>query len=291
MPTKSLKTSLLTTLLPKPWRKQVPIVPCIRLHGAIGMPFPGTQSLSLTGLAPVLEKAFAVEDAKAVALLIRSPGGGAAQSHMIYERIRQLASENKRSVFAFIEDVGASGGYMLACAADEIFANPASIVGSIGVVSSGFGFTGLIEKLGVERRVHAAGDSKAMLDPFRPERAEDVARLKAIQSDIHALFIELVKHRRGARLVGDDATLFNGAFWSGSGALDLGLVDGIGDVRSVMRQRFGDEVDLRLVAAPSRGGLLRYLIPQGSGPAPGLIDPEALIGAVEARGLWSRYGL
>lgn len=292
MPTKILKSSLLNSVLPKRWRKTNPLVPCIRLYGAIGMPFPGTQSMSLQGLAPLIEKAFEPDEASAVALLIRSPGGGAAQSHMIYERIRQLASEKKRTVFAFIEDVGASGGYMLACAADEIFANPSSVVGSIGVVSAGFGFTGLMEKLGVERRVYAAGTSKAMLDPFKPERAEDVERLRGIQADIHASFIALVKERRAGKLKGDDETLFNGAFWSGSGACELGLIDGLGDVRSVMRQRFGEEVALRVVSPPRQGGLLRFVLPQGAAPSiEGLIEPERLIGAIEARALWSRYGL
>lgn len=293
MPTKFLRsrTDLLNRILPRRFRKQTPLVPCIRLYGAIGIGYPGMGGLSLPGLAGQIEQAFAIEEAKAVALLIRSPGGGAAQSHLIYKRIRTLAAENRRSVFAFIEDVGASGGYMLACAADEIFADASSVVGSIGVISAGFGFTGLIDKLGVERRVHASGSSKAMLDPFRPEREEDVARLKAIQDDIHRVFVDLVKERRGHRLKGAEDELFNGAFWSGGPARDLGLIDGIGDVRSVMRERFGDDVELRLVAPPPRGGLLRFVLPRGEAPSQGLVDPEALIGAIEARALWSRYGL
>ncbi len=226
-----------------------------------------------------------------MALIINSPGGGAAQSHLIHQRIRQWAQEKDRKVVAFIEDVGASGGYMLACAADEIYANPSSIVGSIGVVSAGFGFTGLIEKLGVERRVHAAGSSKAMLDPFRPEREEDVARLKLIQDDIHRMFIDLVKTRRGERLKGADEELFNGAFWSGGKALDLGLVDGLSDVRGEMRRRFGEDVQLRLIAPPARGGLLRFLLPRGEAGSPSLVDADRLIGAIEERALWSRYGL
>lgn len=301
MSTKSLRSrfSLINRLLPRRYRKDKPLVPCLRLHGAIGAGgYPGMSSLSLATLAAQIEAAFDLDDAKAVALLIRSPGGGAAQSHMIYERIRQLATEKKRPVVAFIEDVGASGGYMLACAADEIFANPSSIVGSIGVISAGFGFTGLIEKLGVERRVHAAGHSKSMLDPFQPERAEDVERLKAIQLDIHKVFIDLVKERRGARLKGADEELFNGAFWSGAPARELGLIDGLGDVRGVMRQRFGDEVELRLIAPRPRGGLLRYVLPQGAasalpaaeGPFP-LLDAGQVIGALETRALWARYGL
>lgn len=289
--------ALINRLLPRRYRKQKPLVPCLRLHGAIGAGgYPGMSSLTLAALAAQIEAAFELDDAKAVALLIRSPGGAAAQSHMIHERIRQFATEKKRPVIAFIEDVGASGGYMLACAADEIFANPSSIVGSIGVISAGFGFTGLIEKLGVERRVHAAGHSKSMLDPFQPERAEDVERLKAIQLDIHRLFIDLVRDRRGARLKGADEELFNGAFWSGGGALERGLIDGLGDVRGVMRERFGEDVELRLIAPRPRGGLLRYVLPQGAAAWPEggggpLIDPAQAIAALETRALWARYGL
>jgi signal peptide peptidase SppA len=279
--------------LPEKLKAPAAVVPVVRLYGAIGMgSFPGQAGLSLAGVAAQLETAFEVEDAKAVALLIKSPGGSPAQSHMMYQRIRALAAEHKRPVFAFIEDVGASGGYMLACAADEIFADPTSIVGSIGVVSAGFGFTGLIEKLGVERRVYTSGTSKAMLDAFTPERADDVARLKDLQADVHEVFIDLVKASRGGRLTGADADLFNGAFWTGRKALELGLVDGLGDVRAVMRQRFGDEVELKLVQAPSRGGLLRYLVPGLAAPASAsLIDADQLMGALEARALWSRYGL
>ncbi len=281
--------------LPKGLRGAGAVVPVIRLYGPIGMPsFPSQGALSLAGVAAQLEAAFEVEDAKAVALLIRSPGGSPAQSHLIYQRIRSLAAEHKRPVFAFIEDVGASGGYMLACAADEIFADPTSIVGSIGVVSAGFGLTGLIEKLGVERRIYTAGASKAMLDPFLPEKAEDVARLKDLQSDVHDSFVTLVKASRGDRLKGAEADLFNGAFWTGRKALDLGLVDGLGDVRSVMRARFGEEVELQLVPAPGRGGWLRFVLPSAriaeAGGLP-LMRADDILAALETRALWGRYGL
>jgi ClpP class serine protease len=171
------------------------------------------------------------------------------------------------------------------------------VVGSIGVVSAGFGLTGLIEKLGIERRIYTAGDSKAMLDPFMPERDEDVMRLKALQADVHESVIALVKASRGERLTGGDENLFNGAFWTGRKGAGLGLVDGLGDVRGVMRQRFGDAVDLRLVPAARRGGLLRLLIPNLSAGAAlpegrvSLIDADNLIGSLEARALWGRYGL
>lgn len=279
--------------LPESLKAPAEVVTVVRLYGAIGMAsFPGQSGLSMAGIAAQLESAFEFDDAKAVALLINSPGGSPAQSHMMYKRIRALAAERKRPVFAFVEDVGASGGYMLACAADEIFADPTSIVGSIGVVSAGFGFTGLIEKLGVERRVYTAGTSKAMLDSFSPERADDVARLRELQADVHEVFIDLVKTSRGDKLKGADADLFNGAFWTGRKAHELGLIDGVGDVRSVMRQRFGDEVVLKLMQAPPRGGLLRYLIPGlATRSSASLIDAEQLIGALEARALWGRYGL
>lgn len=284
------------SLLPAAWRPDKAVVPVIRLHGAIGMSFPTQQSLSLAGVAAQLNAAFAVKGARAVALSIRSPGGAAVQSHLIHQRIRALAAEKKRPVFAFIEDVGASGGYMLACAADEIFADPSSIVGSIGVVSSGFGLTGLIEKLGVERRLYTAGHSKAILDPFLPEKPSDVAHMKALQEDVHASFIGLVKDRRGKRLNGADEELFSGAFWTGRKAKEFGLIDGLGDLRSVMRERFGEDVELKLIPAPGRGGLLRRLLPGGPQseagmPAGGLIDASQLIGAIEARAMWSRYGL
>src|SRR6478672_7243029 len=196
-------------LLPAGWGPAHPVVPVVRLSGVIGAVMPLRQGLSIAAVAPALERAFATRDAAAVAIVINSPGGSAAQSHLIFRRIRALAEEKQRAVFAFVEDAAASGGYMIACAADEIFADPASIVGSIGVVSAGFGFDRLIERAGVERRVHTAGRNKAMLDPFRPERPEDVERLKAIQERVHATFRGLVAERRGARLQGDPERLFS----------------------------------------------------------------------------------
>ena len=190
--------------------------------------------------------------ARAVALLINSPGGSAVQSHLIYRRIRQLAAENARPVIAFAEDVAASGGYMIACAADEIICDPSSIVGSIGVVGGSFGFARLMEKLGIERRLYTSGEHKAMLDPFLPENPEDVERLKAVQRDIHEGFIDLVKRSRGARLKGPEKTLFSGEYWTGSKAIELGLADGIGDLRATLRARFGDDVVTPLVS-PVRG--------------------------------------
>ena len=223
-----------------------------------------------------------------VALIVNSPGGSAVQSHLIYQRIRALAEEKQRRVVVAVEDVAASGGYMIACAADEIVVDTSSIVGSIGVISAGFGFQGLIDKIGVERRVHTAGKSKAMLDPFRPEREEDVARLKAMQEDVHAAFIDLVKSRRPK--LADDPDLFTGAFWSGKQAIALGLADRIGDLRSLMRERFGAEVRFRPIATERRGWFRRRL-----GIGAGDTDPASLldraVALIEERLMWDRFGL
>jgi signal peptide peptidase SppA len=231
------------------------LVPVVRLSGVIGAVMPLRPGLSLSVVAPVLERAFSTRGAKAIAVIINSPGGSAVQSHLIFRRILAHAEETKLPVLVFVEDAAASGGYMIACAGDEIFADPSSLVGSIGVVSAGFGFDRLMERFGIERRLHTAGENKAMLDPFRPERPEDVERLKAIQADVHGTFKHLVETRRRARLRGEPGELFSGRVWTGREALALGLIDGLGDIRSVMRQRYGDKVRLRVVA-PARSSLL-----------------------------------
>jgi serine protease SohB len=278
-------------LLPPFLRPDIPVVPVVRLSGTIGMATPLRPGLMLSSTARMLERAFGMRRARAVALLINSPGGSPSQSHLIFRRIRALAEEKKLPVYAFIEDVGASGGYMLACAADEIVCDPYSIVGSIGVVGGTFGFVDLMHKLGIERRVYTAGERKVMLDPFQPEKPEDVARIKAIQQDMHAHFIALVKARRGTRLTGADETLFSGEFWTAARAIDLGLADRIGEVRSTMRERFGPKVKLPLIEA-DRSFLGRRLSGVGFSRAlvgEGLADD--VISAAEARALWSRFGL
>jgi signal peptide peptidase SppA len=262
-----------------------PVVAVVRLAGFIA-PLGGLRGgLSLASLAPNLERAFALGGVKGVALAINSPGGSAVQASLIAKRIRDLAAEKKVPVFAFAEDVAASGGYWLATAGDEIYADEASIVGSVGVISAGFGFQDLLQRVGIERRVHVAGPRKSMLDPFRAENAEDVARLEAIQRDIHETFKTQVRQRRGSRLRADDATLFSGEFWSGKRALELGLIDGIGDLRAVMRSRFGDTVKFRVVAG-RRGWLARLGI--GTRPEDWVRD---LAAAIDERALWSRFGL
>jgi serine protease SohB len=284
----------LRPILPKWLRGGVPIVPVVRLAGVIGFSTPLKPGLTLASVARPLERAFKMRHAQAVALLINSPGGSPVQSHLIYRRIRQLAAENTRPVIVFAEDVAASGGYMIACAGDEIFCDPSSILGSIGVVGGSFGFPKLMEKLGVERRLYVSGEHKATLDPFLPEKAEDVERLKALQREIHQDFIGLVKRSRGARLTGPEKTLFSGEYWSGSKAVELGLADGIGDLRTTLRTRFGDDVVTPLVA-PARGWFGRLQPGVGTtnlDSLPRAADfAEEVISALEARALWARYGL
>jgi serine protease SohB len=280
-------------ILPRRLRGDIPIVPVVRLTGIIGFSTPLKPDLTLASIARALERAFSMRHARAVALVINSPGGSPVQSHLIFRRIRQLAEEKGLRVIAFVEDVGASGGYMIACAADEIICDMSSMVGSIGVVGGSFGFDKLMEKVGVERRLYTSGERKAMLDPFLPEKPEDVKRLKQIQNEIHDAFIALVKDRRGPKLAGPEKTLFTGEYWTGSTAVELGIADAIGDLRSFLRERYGEEVLLPLVA-PDRSFFRRRLRGIASeldllaGP-PGWA--EDMVSALEARALWSRYGL
>jgi len=277
-------------LVPRRFRTDIPVVPVVRLAGVIGVVTPLRPGLLLSTIAKSLERAFAMPHTRALALVINSPGGSPSQSHLIFRRIRQLADEKKIPVLAFVEDVGASGGYMLACAADEIVCNEFSIVGSIGVVGASFGFNQLMEKVGIERRLYTAGDHKAMLDPFLPEKPEDVQRIKAIQKDVHENFIALVKERRGSKLKGSEETLFSGEFWTAQKAIDLGLADCIGDLRSTLRERFGEKVHTPLISAER--SLFGRRVPGVS-----LVDafhPPALaddlISALEVRAIWGRYG-
>jgi signal peptide peptidase SppA len=275
---------------------QGPVVPVLRFAGPIGAAVPLRPGLSIAHAASAIEKAFEMSKCPAVAIVINSPGGSAVQSNLIFRRIRQLAEEKKKTVYTFCEDVAASGGYYLAVAGDEIYADASSIVGSIGVIFSGFGFVKAIEKLGIERRVYTAGISKDALDPFRPERPEEVEQIKSVQRDVHDVFIGVVKERRAGRLRGADSDMFSGAFWSAPKAMELGLVDGISDVRTKMRELYGDKVRLKVVPL-EKGGLLSRLrrSPASTGyeelTSGRLAFAEDLISAVEARALWSRYGL
>jgi signal peptide peptidase SppA len=276
-----------------PFKKST-VIPVLRFTGAIGMASPLRSGLSLATTAALIDKAFGYAKAPAVAIAINSPGGSPVQSSLIFKRVRQMAEEKNKRVYVFCEDVAASGGYYLAVAGDEIYADPSSIVGSIGVISGGFGFDRAIEKLGIDRRVYTAGLNKGSLDPFLPEKADDIERLKALQRDVHDVFIGVVKDRRAAKLKGPDGELFSGAFWSGAKAMELGLIDGISDMRSKMRELYGDKVQLRVISAPS-SGLLSWVRRSPSFGPTGLGLPFSLaddmIGAVEARSLWARYGL
>jgi len=276
--------------VPQRFRSDRPVVPVVRLTGVVGFSTPLKPGLTLASIARTLDRVFAVRNAAAVALSINSPGGSPAQSHLIFRRIRELAEEKKRRVIAFVEDAAASGGYMIACAADEIIADPNSIVGSIGVVGGSFGFDKLIAKIGIERRLYTSGEHKAMLDPFLPENPGDVERLKSLQRDIHDDFIALVKSRRGDKLNGPENDLFSGEYWTGRRALGLGLIDAIGDLRSTLRARFGEKVFTPLVTA-ERGLFGRRVWGVGGSAFGQGGFAEDMISALEARALWARYGL
>ena len=276
-----------------PLREAAPQVAVVRLFGVIGPLGPLRSGLNMAALAWPLERAFAMKPLSAVALAVNSPGGSAAQSSLISTRIRQLAAEKNVPVFAFIEDVAASGGYWLASAADEIFATDTSIVGSIGVISASFGFHELIGRLGIRRRLYTAGERKSILDPFLAEDPNDVERLKALQRELHEVFKAQVRGRRANKLKASEEMLFSGEFWTGRRALELGLIDGVGDLRGTLRRRFGEKVRLRVVGA-ERGWLRRRLgfADMGRGPVSSPMDwaPE-LLASLEARALWSRFGL
>ncbi len=258
-----------------PFLKKPPLVPVIRLQGQIAA---SGRGLNDAGLAPLIEKAFRAKPA-AVALVINSPGGSPAQSSLIAGRIRRLAEEKRIPVHAFVEDVAASGGYWLACAADDIWVDASSIVGSIGVISAGFGFTGLMEQHGIERRIHTAGRSKSFADPFRPQTEEDVARIRALLTPLHDTFIAHVKARRGARLA-EGADLFNADIWIGARAVELGLADGVAHLKPKLQALYGDKVRL-LPLSPKRGLLARF----------GLAAADTALSTLEERALWARYGL
>ncbi|HEV7304689.1 S49 family peptidase [Ensifer sp.] len=286
--------AFLRRMLPRRFRKEGVTIPVIRLHGAImagGGQF--RPALNLATAAPLLEKAFAVKEAPAVAISINSPGGSPVQSRLIYQRIRDLAQEKKKRVLIFVEDVAASGGYMIALAGDEIIADPTSIVGSIGVVSGGFGFPELLKKIGVERRVYTSGENKVMLDPFQPEKEGDIVFLKNLQVDIHDTFIQMVKARRG-QMLADDPDIFSGLFWTGRRGLELGLIDGLGELRGEIKKRYGDKARLELIQ-PARSLFGRRQA--GASVAGAIAAPMAastaagLAEAIEERALWARFGL
>ena len=272
-------------------RNPKPIIAVLRFQGIIGnIGGPVRRGLNAASLVRSIERAFSQSNLKAVALQINSPGGSPAQSSLIFKRIRAMAEEKGVPVVAFAEDVAASGGYMLACAADEIFADENSVIGSIGVISAGFGFVDLMEKAGVERRIHTAGKSKSLLDPFQKEKPQDVKRLKEIQSEIYENFTDLVKYRRGKKLKGTDSKLFTGEFWAGNRALELGLIDGIGELTSVLKERYGGRVVFRPIR--ERKSWLSERLALGIRLQPDM-DGWAieLVHTLEERAIWNRFGL
>jgi len=261
--------------------KKKKIIPHIKLSGVIGNVGKFKQGIDFSGQEDIITKAFSLKKAPCVAITINSPGGSPVQSHLIYSLIRQQAKKNKKKVIVFAEDVAASGGYLIACAGDEIYANSSSIIGSIGVIYSSFGFTELIKKIGVERRVHTAGKNKSTLDPFLDEKKEDIERLKNIQLDLHKDFIEVVEKSRSSKLKKSDVELFSGEFWSGRKAKELGLIDGIGNADQILKEKFGDDVIIKKFEK-AKGWLARKLSSESS--------TEQVINILEERSIWQRYG-
>jgi signal peptide peptidase SppA len=284
----SLVDDLLRRVPLERFRNPPPQVAVLRFDGLIGMR--GPRGLSLRRFAAAIERAFSLRRLKAVALVVNSPGGSPAQSSLLFRRIRQLAEQKDVPVVAFAEDVAASGGYWLALAADEVFADETSLLGSIGVITASFGFADALRRLGVQRRLYTAGDNKSLLDPFLAEDPKGVERLTALQQDMHQSFKDMVRSRRGTRLKGEETTLFSGEVFTGRRALELGLIDGIGDLRSVMRQRYGDNVRLAAVEPERRrfSFLGRFGLPR----RPDIGDIAAdLLARLEERLIWARFGL
>ena len=279
------------------FRNPKPVVAVVRLSGVISDRSGISRSgLSAAGLVTVLETAFKMPNLKAVALAINSPGGSPVQSSLIGKRIRALAEEHEVPVIAFAEDVAASGGFWLACAADEIYADDSSVIGSIGVISAGFGFQNAIKKLGVERRVYTAGEMKSTLDPFLREKPDDIERLAELQQDVFNAFKEMVRERRKDKLNASEEELFTGAFWTGRRALEMGLIDGLGELTSVMQERYGDKVRFRPVEQRQNWlkqnlgfGMTSRNWPSSKGAMSSIVD-EVLV-AIEERGLWNKFGL
>ena len=263
--------------------KKKKIIPHIKLAGVIGNVGKFKQGIDFSGQEEIILKAFSVKKAPCVAITINSPGGSPVQSHLIFNFIRQQAKKNKKKVIVFAEDIAASGGYLIACAGDEIYANSSSIIGSIGVIYSSFGFTELIKKIGVERRVHTAGKNKSTLDPFLEEKKEDIERLKNIQLDLHKDFINVVEKSRGEKLKKSEVELFSGEFWSGTKAKELGLIDEIGDANQVLRERFGEDVIIKRYEK-SKSWLSKKLSSSNDH-----VDQVANI--LEEKSIWQKYGL
>ena len=260
------------------------VIPVVRLHGVIAAE-QRQGRLNIATVAPLLKRAFAIKSAPAVAIVVNSPGGSPVQSRLISKRIRDLADEHHKPVIVFVEDAAASGGYFIAVAGDEIIVDPSSIVGSIGVIMAGFGFVGTLEKLGIERRVHTAGSNKSTLDPFLPEKADDVERIKQFELDIHQVFIDHVKAGRAGKLKAADDVLFTGEWWTGLRGVELGLVDAIGDLHETLRTRYGRDIELKVIE-PKRSW---FGLPRIGFSTAGLTGD--LAATIEDRAIWARLGL
>ena len=280
----------LRKFLPGKLGKTNTVIPVVRMMGAIaaGGGRLGGRTLSLAAVAGPLAKAFAMKDAPCVAISVNSPGGSPVQSRLIFSRIRELAAQHEKKVIIFVEDVAASGGYMIALAGDEIIADETSIVGSIGVVSASFGFNKAIEKLGIDRRVYTAGQNKVSLDPFQPEKKSDIDYLKKLQLEIHQIFIDMVKERRSTAL-SDDKDIFTGRFWTAIKGKELGLIDGFGHMSSVLKERYGEDTKLKLVQEKKRMFGLGSLGGIGNNLGRSVADEALQI--AEERALYARYGL
>ena len=272
------------TWLQRLTRRGKTVIPVVRLHGVIAAE-QRQGRLNIASVAPLLKRAFAIKSAPVVAIIINSPGGSPVQSRLIGKRIRDLADQHDKPVLVFVEDAAASGGYFIAVAGDEIFVDPSSIVGSIGVIMAGFGFVGALEKLGIERRVHTAGNNKSTLDPFLPEKAGDIERIKQFELDIHSVFIDVVKTRRAGKLKAPDDALFTGEWWTGMRGVELGLVDAIGDMHETLRTRFGKDVQLKMIE-PKRS---LFSLPRLGLSASGWSADIAA--TIEDRAVWARLGL
>ena len=271
------------------FRNPFPVIGVIKLTGVIGGTSLARRGFSFADLSPLLEKVFSLHNLKVAVFIINSPGGSPVQSALIAKRIRSLAEEKNVEVWAFCEDVAASGGYWLALAADKIFALETSIVGSIGVVSGGFGFNDAIKKLGIERRLYTSGNKKAILDPFKPEKETDVKHLKSIQAEIHKTFKDHVKSRRGGRLMAKEAELFSGAFWSGCYALELGLIDGIGDMHSEIEKQFGKKYKLKEIGP--KKSIFRERLGFTDLDHKIFLGINTAFSVCEERMMWNRFGL
>ena len=265
--------------------KKKKIIPHVRLSGVIGSAGRFKQGIDFSGQQEIIKKAFSFKKSKNIAISINSPGGSPVQSHLIHDYIRQLAKKNEKKVIVFAEDVAASGGYLIACAGDEIYANSSSIVGSIGVISASFGFQDAIKKIGVQRRVYTAGKNKSTLDPFKEEKEEDIERIKRLQLELHSDFIEVVKKSRGSKLKDPEKNnTFTGEFWSGTASMKLGLVDGIGNAEQILREKFGEDIDIKKLEKPKS-----FIAKKLSSSIDNQIDNIASV--IEERALWQKFGL